>query len=271
MSVYKLFFISLTIFVLSFCSAQYMESEDAAVVMQKSKNFANTESAYPFEVPHDGQMMRFEFRGRMPMNTWKSFDMEIYSASGEYLFSYQDELWSESGVDSDGKWTERKQHAYFDIRFPKKGQYILYLSDSAASNRSTAKTQYSFRVVPIKGDRSWFSHLYYIFGAIALVCLVVIFNKMENAGKNSGAFIQPKSNHRLSKKSANSSKVYWYIFAGSLAWFGVVYCLAVSHDDSDINYIHYAHRHYNMHVDRSIRQQSLSGANFRAGSSKGGK
>lgn len=269
MSVMKLFIICLAAWFLSFCSSEYMEGETQDVPMQLSKKFVEEDEAYHFTVSEDGQMMRLEVRGTMPMNSWKAMEMEVYAADGEYLFTYRDELWSETGTDSDGKWTERKEHAYFDIRFPKQGDYFLFLSDSSQRHTNAHRTNYYFRVVPIRGDKSIFTPMLYIFGGIALLCFIILSYRWEEERKQSTRK-HPPSIADMREDSKPSSFVIYLVISILFLWMWLFW-LASSNDDDDINYVNYAHGHYNLYVDRSVRQQSLSGADFRSGSSRGGK
>lgn len=264
MSVFKLFILSLMMVGLSFCGSKHMESAATNVKFESGSRFANKEDPYRFTVAKDGQMVRLEFKGTAPMNKWQSFDMEVFTADENYLFSYQDELWSESGYDSDGAWTERKRHAYFDIRFPKKGEYLVYLTDS--TNNRSGSMKYTFRAVPINGNANAFKPLMYFFGVIALICFIIIGNIFEEeSNKPMRPSFEPP------KKKSNS---WIYFFAGALLLWFIVFLIASDDDDDiDINtyYIGYSHKSNSIYVDRSLRQQSLSGSNFRSGSGKGGK
>ncbi len=269
MSVIKLFILSITMLILSWCSSDYMERPTINTPFQASNQFSNTDKPYKFFVPKNGQMMRLEFQGKVPMNRWRTFDMDIYTIDNKYLFSYKDELWSESGRDSDGYWQEHKKRAYFDIRFPKQGEYLVFLSDS--TNSATDRNSYRFRAIPITGNSRTFTPLMYLFGFIALGCFIVLFHRMESEGKRPfGKTLQPTP--QPSKKKSNS---WIYFCVGAIGIWFVAFAIASDDDDDDIDinsyYLGHSHRYSQIYVDRSMRQQSQSGSNFRAGSSKGGK
>jgi len=46
---------------------------------------------------------------------------------------------------------------------------------------------------------------------------------------------------------------------------------AMMNDDSDVNWLFVAQKHKRMTVDKSVRQESLSGSGFVGGSGRGGK
>ncbi|MCG7537088.1 hypothetical protein [Pseudoalteromonas sp. OOF1S-7] len=272
MSVIKTFFLSLVIFILCFCSRTLLEEPVAKVPFAKSTEYANQDKAYQFEVPEDGQMMRFELKGVMKMNSWKAMDIEVYQADGTYLFSYQDELWSESGRDSEGHWTERKTDASFEIRLAKKGIHHLYLTDASSYSQKLDNTRYTFRVVPIRGDAGTLLPLQFIAGIIAVGCLALLINRYENDEPLSGqtTFNKKPYGHNPFGDQARPSRAPLYAWCFSLGFFVLLFSWAYKNDDN-INYVSYAYGHSNMTVDRSIRQQSLSGANHRGGSGRGGK
>ncbi|AZZ96425.1 hypothetical protein [Pseudoalteromonas sp. R3] len=262
MSVIKTFILSLVIVILCFFGGALLEEPIAETPFALSTDFSNKDKAYQFEVPEDGQMMRFEINGTMKMNSWQAMDMEVYNADGTYIFSYQDELWSESGRDSEGDWTERKTKASLEIHFAKKGHYTLYLTDSNSYGFKFSRDKYYFRVIPIRGDASMLRPLRTIAGIIAFGCFCILAYRHENGYALSGK--KPFDNNTKYKREPI------YIGAISLSLFAAVFLYAQTKDD-DINYALHAYGNKKMTVDRSIRQQSLSGANHRGGSGRGGK
>ncbi|KAF7781488.1 hypothetical protein PRUB_b0724 [Pseudoalteromonas rubra] len=272
MSVIKTFFLALVMVILCLFGQTILKGPVAKVPYAKSTEFSNKDIAYHFEVPQDGQMMRFELKGTMKMNSWKAMDMEVYQADGTYLFSYQDDLWSESGRDSEGNWTERKTKASFAIRFAKKGKYQLYLTDQSSNNQKLNNTRYYFRVVPVRGDASVLKPLLYVALIVAFLCFAVLGNRYEVDKPLSGKTTYNKKpyGHNPFGDQARPSRVPLYAWCFSLGLFALLFSWAYKNDD-DINYVSYAYGKSHMTVDRSIRQQSMSGANHRGGSGRGGK
>ena len=265
MSFFRLFLIAGVVWLLSVATQDYMESIAEARPYESSIGLANGEKAYRFNVPQAGQMMRLEISGTMPMNDWKSFELEVYDTQGAYLFTYYDELWSATGRDSDGKWTERKTKATLDQRFPKAGEYFLYLSDSAKTRRSTAKTNYTIRVVPIRGDGKLLSPIIWVSGVLAFICLLVLMNRMQNDEGDNKYYWRTKP-----KPKPKSGKVFIAVFAASLCPLIVIAGIA-SHEDDDVDWNMVAYQKSRVSVDHSLRQQSLSGPAFRTGGTLGGK
>jgi len=272
MTLVKTMLLSVMVLILSLVAQDFLEAPTEVVPFSTSGNFANKDKAYSFTVPEDGQMMRLEFRGTMPMNKWKSFDMEIYDPNWKYLFSYQDELWSETGRDSDGQWTERRRIAYIEQRFPKKGEYFVYLSDSSKSNSSTANSHYTFRIVPIRGDGSYFKPFIYISIGVLVLCFVYLAHLHEkNKEANNSMSFKPINKLAKGTTKKKSGINFFTILFLIMFLFISIGALAMMNDDSDVNWLFVAQKHKRMTVDRSVRQESLSGSGFVGGSGRGGK
>ena len=266
MSILRLLLISSVTFLVSLFFNELLQTPVSETHYESSKRLANKDKAYRFEVPENGQMMRFEIAGSMPMNTWKSIDIDVYDLAGNYLFTYQDELWSESGRDSEGKWTEYRRYAEFSQHFPKKGIYEAYVSDSSGPRSKIRSNDFRIRAVPIRGNNSFIKPVLWISGAIALMCLVIIGNRME---ENKHTKYRPRKSPSLQQK--NDKSVVLIVLAIFLAPTVLLTAMAFQKDDDDVNWLHVSHRSKKMTVDRELRQQSLSGAEFRTGGSRGGK
>lgn len=272
MSFIKLLIISALTFMVSFILQSILGGITEERPFQSHKQFANIDKAYQFNVPEDGQMMRFEISGKMPMNKWKSFDLEIFKDDGSYLFTYQDELWSESGRDSDGPWTEYKKKAFLEQRFAKKGNYSLYLTDSATSNKTTATARYSIRAVPIKGDGSMLQAIKWGSGIIALLCFIVLIYRAEHNKKERGGYLASTPFKKsIVTKNNSTATTFYIVLAIFFIPLTISSILAFKNDDSDIDWLALSYHNKQISIDRELRQQSLSGPAFRTGGSRGGK
>ena len=272
MTAVKTVLLAIMVLVLSLAAQDFLEAPTEAIPFSTSGNFANKDKAYSFKVPEDGQMMRLEFRGTMPMNKWKAIDMEVYDTNWKYLFSYHDELWAETGTDSDGRWTEHRRVAYIEQRFPKKGEYFVYLSDSSKTNRSTANSQYTFRVVPIRGDGSLFKPFIYGSIAVLVICFIYAAHLHEKSKNNSNSMsYKPVKKFGQTEVKKKSGLNFFTILILILFLLVSVGALAWMNDDSEVNWLFVAQKHKRMTVDKSVRQDSLSGSGFVGGSGRGGK
>ena len=232
-----IFVIVILMAILNFISASAVDYPTEDIPFSASGFFANSETPYTFKVPRNGNVMRLEIKGTMPMNTWKSVDMEVYDSNDNYLFSVQDELWSESGKDSSGEWTEHSKSGQVTIRFKHKGDYYLYLSDSAEINKSTANVEFIFRVVPVRGLPAIFYKwvTIYVFAAVALYPFMIIYSFVfDNKDKSSGSNSSPpesKQWHKILTKAIWS--ITLSIWCACLFW-------PLTDFEADFNYINIA-------------------------------
>jgi len=238
---------------------------------KSSRHLANADKPYQFNVPVDGQMMRLEIKGTMPMNNWKSIELEVYKENGDYLFTYQDELWSESGRDSDGAWSEYNNHVFLEQRFPKAGSYNIYLTDSSVTNRRTAAINYTVRAIPIYGDSSFLKPITWGAGIVAVICFIVIANRAEDERKNTGSYWATKKAYSKNTKPEHGAKTFYMVVCIFFIPMTVASALAYRDDDDDIDWVNASYYNKQISVDRELRQQSLSGSAFRTGGSRGGK
>ena len=266
MTTIRLLVISAAAFLICLLLREILETPVSITDFASSQQLSNKDKAYQFKVPEDGQMMRFEVVGRTPMNTWKSVDIDVYDQVGNYLFTYQDELWAETGRDSDGRWTEYRDRAEFTQHFPKKGIYEAYVSESSGPSSRIKTNDFRFRVVPVLGNSRLLTPLVWVSGAIAFVCLLILGNRMDK-GRPISSYKKPR--HPLQKPQTNKSTmtVIALFFAPTL----LLTAMAFQKDDDDIDWLYASHSSKQMTVDRELRQQSLSGAQFRTGGSRGGK
>ena len=59
------------------------------------------------------------------LGRWTSIDVDVLDAQGTKLFSFGDQLWHESGYDSDGAWEESNREIEIPITFRSPGKYYL--------------------------------------------------------------------------------------------------------------------------------------------------
>ena len=60
-------------------------------------------------------------------NSWTFLNIDVLDEQKQYLFSFGDELWHESGYDSEGGWSESNNSFNLKMTLPKKGIYYFNL------------------------------------------------------------------------------------------------------------------------------------------------
>lgn len=88
----------------------------------------------PITTEKDNQVVKFSFYQNVPLQKWSGVDVEVLDADKEYLFAFGEELWHESGRDSDGYWEESKEDMSLSVTFPKPGTYYLDISSEGNYN-----------------------------------------------------------------------------------------------------------------------------------------
>lgn len=272
MNIYKLFIIAAISFLACIIIRADLQAPLISGQYGNFKDYDGQDKAYLFNVPEDGQMMRLEIKGRLPLNSWKAIDIEIFDPDGNYLFSYSDELWAETGHDSDGKWTEYRDYTHHDVHFPKKGQYSAYVSSTFGPNKRAEHFSYTFRIIPIKGNSKILIPLMWMSGIIAGLCLFVILNRLEEGKNKSDISFQPITKKGLQAKQAMETTFpVWPIALLFFVPVLLVSLFAYGKDDDEADWQVYAYGHSNIYVDKQLREQSIGSAGFRSRGGPGGK
>jgi len=106
----------------------------------------------------------------LPVNSWAFVEGEVLDAEKDYLFSFGQELWHETGYD-EGSWEESENSYTMKITFPQPGSYYLNFKTQGSSNPDTI-------YVKIKKHRGS-SVPHTSFGIICLL-IGIILNEMKN-------------------------------------------------------------------------------------------
>ncbi len=271
MSINKLFVISTITFIYCWLMIGHLDSPEQIKPFASGSTYSKKDTPYTFRVPNDGQIMLFEVKGSVAMNSWKSIDIEIYDAQGNYLFAYTDELWAESGRDSDGRWTEYHTHLEYKQRFPSKGEYVAYIHDMSSSRNAYSKSSFNFRILALNGDSRKLKVMLWISGVIAVICLLIIMHRYENGYSS----FERKRARRIAKEAALGMSTEPMQVKTAILLFAVptffLTLWAMHEDDADIDWLSYSHSKRHIYVDKQLREHSLKSAQFRTGSGRGGK
>ncbi len=122
----------------------------------------------PIEVSEKQSTLRFQATRNMHVNgNWISVQADVLNENKGFLFSVSDELWYESGRDSEGPWSEA--HDMFDAKFTLgKGKYYIAIQ----AEYSSGMRPYLFvRVSEVFGATS----LLLVVGIVSGFAAVIIF------------------------------------------------------------------------------------------------
>ncbi len=123
-----------------------------------------------------------ETKTTLAANTWTFVEVVVEDRFGEYLYSFGQELWHETGRDSDGPWRETRHNFESNLTFPEAGEFYLSFMVSSKNNRHPSKLY----VKLIKRNGSavlhfWMGVLLLIAGLICIEIQYGIFQKTLEA------------------------------------------------------------------------------------------
>lgn len=87
----------------------------------------------PFQVQQAGTVIKASFASNLPLNSWSFVEAELLDQDRDYLFSFGKELWHETGVDSDGKWTESDISYEMKFTVAEPGTYFLNIKTQGSA------------------------------------------------------------------------------------------------------------------------------------------
>ncbi len=110
----------------------------------------------------------------IPNQSWTFVQGILLDAQGNYVFSFGDEFWHESGYD-DGPWEEARTSYTMDLSFPQPGTYYLRLEFESKNGARTMPSRIYVRIA-----RKFGSHIpHFWFGLISLL-IGIVLNEIKN-------------------------------------------------------------------------------------------
>ncbi len=107
----------------------------------------------------------------MPTNSWTIASGELLDSNKEYLFSFSQEMWIETGRDSEGPWKETEDDYSMKITIPKAGKY--YLSFDIEGKHKSPQ-------INVKVTRQLGSTIPHFWLGIFLIIIGLILNQRSN-------------------------------------------------------------------------------------------
>lgn len=104
----------------------------------------------------------------LPTNSWVFVEGEVLDSEKDYLFSFGQELWHETGYD-EGNWEEAENSYTMKITFPEPGKYYLNFKTQGSSNPD------AINVIIKKHRGSSIPHM--VFGIICLLIALMLYEK----------------------------------------------------------------------------------------------
>jgi hypothetical protein len=119
---------------------------------------------------------------RLRNNSWFGVDVVLLNSDDEEVYSKYLEFWRESGVDSDGPWSEAKRSISWFVRIDEPDTYQVVIDGDEAS--TTLDTDFKLAIEPNRVARTPF-----LIGAFLTFFLVMLSRSKSSSIRASGASI----------------------------------------------------------------------------------
>lgn len=124
-------------------------------------------------------------------NSWFGVEVTLLNSDDEEAYSKYLEFWSESGVDSDGRWTESKRNISWFVRVEEPDTYQVVIDGDEES--TTPDADFSLSVEPNR-----VSETPYILGGVLTFLMVMLSRSKASSIRSGGAAIGLKLNKNKS-------------------------------------------------------------------------
>jgi len=120
----------------------------------------------PYNVPGRPSRVRMELRDTMPVNTFVDVDVTMFTPSEEESYLFSQSFYHETGVDSDGRWTERDYSGSNTFVPVESGNHQLRIavSNTNLSNSVTANVSVTRNAMAVR----WFIIYAVIVGIVGI-------------------------------------------------------------------------------------------------------
>jgi len=122
----------------------------------------------PLMIKEKNSSYEVTLKNYVALNKWSHIEVEVLDANKNYLFGFGDDMWHESGRDSDGAWVESKTDYSMDITFKEPGEYYL----NVGSERNDGKGG-SIAISAVKKRGSNIAFL--TIGVVSLIFAVITY------------------------------------------------------------------------------------------------
>lgn len=127
----------------------------------------------PFEIEEPGTVVSVAVRQSVPIGAWSFVTGELLDANQEYLTGFGDEMWHETGQDSEGRW-EDSETAY-DVKLTLSEAAEYYFRFNVETNVQTSELS----PIRVEIERRLASAVPHFAGGILLLIGSVIMNLMN--------------------------------------------------------------------------------------------
>lgn len=256
--------------ILASLAKSYLETPKIDYGYKAGVPLVREDDAYFFTVPEAGSVLEFKFKTDMPDNTWKSVELQVFGPDGSYLFTYFDELWTETGRDSEGFWRESKSFASLTQRFSTPGEYHALLSHTDGPKKHT-RYSFEFRVAVLNGEFKYLQpiHKALLFTTILLFCLIIAF--FDSWRRKSSLSLKPIHKIGDPRPAKPRPRLFLWLLGISLLLVFINTWRGVRKNTDPVQWVHVQIANANVTRERNLLGTASIAADFRGGAGRGGK
>lgn len=146
----------------------------------------------PIEVKKENTVFTVKASQPVALNAWSAVNIDVYDEAGDYLFSFNGDMWHESGYD-EGYWEEEVSTVDLDINFTRPGKYTIDVSVESSNVNNVNDLFVSVE------ERRGSAILFYWMILASFILIFIIF-KIKKVEKT------PETRPKLGPKSELESK-----------------------------------------------------------------
>lgn len=132
----------------------------------------------PIIIKKPGTVYDVEVSASLPSNHWSFVEVVVTDSYDDYMYSFGQELWHESGKDSEGHWTEKRTEFESSLTFPQTGEFYLNFVTNSKRNREPKR----LNVTLVKKNGSAMLHFWLaiLVLVVAIICIEIQYSVIQN-------------------------------------------------------------------------------------------
>lgn len=126
----------------------------------------------PIKIHEKNEVVEIKIAQHVGDRHWSAIEAEVLDEKDNYLFAFSEELWFETGYDSDGRWEEGKRKYDISVTFPEPGNYFIDFSSENSRDFSVG----DIRIEANKKLGSSIAHLWLGFISLLIGVAILYFS-----------------------------------------------------------------------------------------------
>lgn len=132
----------------------------------------------PIKTHQNNEIVEITIAQQVSDRHWSTVIAEVMDEDHNYLFSFSEELWYETGRDAEGPWSEGRTNSNISVTFPESGNYFINFSSENSQNSRAGDIQ-------VEVSKKLGSSLAFLWiGFISLIIGIVLLFYFSDGFKN---------------------------------------------------------------------------------------